>query len=103
MPRLTELQVIESREGVRVSVKAVPGAKTDRIVGQLGGALKIAITAAPERGQANRAIINLLAERLGIAASRITITRGHANPHKQLAISGMTAQELVARLAAADR
>jgi uncharacterized protein (TIGR00251 family) len=84
--------------GVRVAIKAVPGASRTRIVGELGGALKVAVAAAPERGQANRAIVEVLAERLGIPEANVTIIRGHTNPRKEIVIVGLSASEVLARL-----
>src|SRR5688572_7019203 len=83
---------------VRLTVKAVPGASRTRIVGELGGALKIAVAAAPERGQANRAIVELLSESLGVRQANIAITRGQANARKEITIEGLSALEILARL-----
>ena len=74
------LDLTERDGGVKLAVKAVPGASRDRIVGPLGNALKVAVSAPPERGAANKAIIALLAERLAIHPSRITILRGQNSP-----------------------
>ncbi|MBC8106780.1 MAG: DUF167 domain-containing protein [Anaerolineae bacterium] len=72
---LASLKIVEQPDGVRLAIKSVTGASRDRIVGELGGALKVAVSAAPERGQANRAIIQLLAKFLAIRAAR-TATKG---------------------------
>jgi len=89
--------------GVRLAIKAVPGASRTRIVGGLGGALKVTVAAAPERGQANRAIVELLAEVLEIPEANVTITRGLTNPRKEVTIVGLTRQEVLARLVARAR
>ena len=84
--------------GVRLLVKVVPGASRNRIVGDLGGALKIAVAAAPERGAANRAVLELLAAHLKLPLARLSLLRGEANPRKEILISGITAAELAAKL-----
>jgi uncharacterized protein len=84
--------------GVKISVKVVPGSSRDRIVGELGDALKIAVSKPPQGGEANRAVISLLAERLGVPARQIQIIRGQSNPRKEVTIIGVTAQTLVERL-----
>ena len=98
---LSKLNLLETADGVRLPIKAVPGARQDRIVGALGGALKVAVSAAPERGQANRAIIALLASRLGIVISRITLARGLTQPRKEVVIRGLSASD-VRRLLATE-
>ena len=85
--------------GVRLALKVVPGASRDRIVGVLGDALKIAVSKPPADGAANKAVIQLLAARLALPATSITITHGHANPRKEVLITGITLEELASRLA----
>src|SRR4051794_27955577 len=92
------LDLTEHDGGVKLAVKAVPGASRARIVGRLGNALKVAVSAPAERGAANKAIIALLAERLAIHPSRITILRGQTSPRKELFISGISAEQVRAAL-----
>jgi uncharacterized protein (TIGR00251 family) len=73
----------------RLTVKVVPGSSRNQIVGWLGDALKIKVTAPPEKGKANEAVIELLAETLGIDADAIQIESGHWSPSKIVAITGM--------------
>ncbi|MFM1903038.1 MAG: hypothetical protein RLZZ440_938 [Planctomycetota bacterium] len=74
---------------VRLNVKVVPGSSRNQIVGWLGDALKIKVTAPPEKGKANEAVIELLAEALGIDPDAIQIESGHSSPSKIVAITGM--------------
>lgn len=86
--------------GIEISVKVVPGASRDRIVGVLGGALKVQVSAPPERGKANAAVAALLAASLGVGAKAVSVVRGAANPRKVLLVRGCSAEEAQARLAA---
>lgn len=79
---------------VRLKVKVVPGSSRDRIVGMLGDALKIAVSAPPQRGEANRAIVKLLAAKLGLHSSQIEIVRGHTSPRKELMIRGVSRKQV---------
>ncbi len=56
------------------------------------------VTAAPEGGKANDAVVALLAKRLKVAKSRVHILRGHKARNKRLHIEDMTTSEVFARL-----
>jgi uncharacterized protein (TIGR00251 family) len=73
----------------RLNVEVVPGSSRDQIVGWLGDALKIKVTAPPEKGKANEAVIELLAEALGVSSDDIDVVSGHSSPSKIVAITGM--------------
>lgn len=83
---MLDLQV--KNDAVIVKVRVQPKASRDAIVGEHGGALKIAVTAAPEKGRANRAVIEVLAKALGLRRSSIEITAGSASRDKTLALGG---------------
>jgi len=65
-----------------------------RIVGVHDGALKIAVSAPPEDGRANDALIELLAEVLGIRENRIRLAQGRSDRRKVFDIIGMSTEEL---------
>ena len=69
-------------DDVLIRVKAVPGASRDRLQGLLGDRLKIAVSAPPEGGKANAAIIKLLAAKLDLAAKDLEMESGHGNALK---------------------
>jgi len=93
------LPVTESAGGVQFAVKAVPGSARDRIAGQYGSALKIAVTAPPEQGRANRRILLLLAQALGVPLRAVQLLRGNSSAHKQVRVAGVSAAQLLQRLA----
>jgi len=84
--------------GVVLPVKVVPGSSRDKIVGVLGDALKIATSAAPEKGKANAAVAKLLASALGVDARGVELVSGPANPHKEFRIAGLAARDVRERL-----
>jgi uncharacterized protein (TIGR00251 family) len=61
-----------------LAIKVVPGASRDRVVGRYGDAIKVQVSAPPEDGKANKAVVRVLAEFLGTKPDQIEITRGHA-------------------------
>jgi len=81
-----------------ITVKISPKASRDALLGWHDGRLKIAVTAAPERGRANAAVVALLAERLGVARQNIEVVSGHTQPIKRLRIDGIEASALQARI-----
>lgn len=84
--------------GVIVSVKVQPNASKDRVVGKHDDQIKIAVTAAPEKGKANRAVIKVLSRRLGVKSSDIQIVSGETSRDKKVFIKNIT-EEDVSKLA----
>ena len=88
----------ESAVGVSFTVRVQPRAKRNAIVGELGDALKIALTAPPVEGRANEACIEFLANLLEVPRSSITIASGETSRRKVIRVAGLTAGELRKRL-----
>lgn len=84
---------------VRLTLKIVPGASHDKVVGRLGDALKLRVRAQPERGKANAAVIALLAQYLQVPESSISIVSGHTASSKIVEIIGLSGAELQQKLA----
>ena len=84
-----------------ISVKAVPRAARDEIVGWLGDALKVRVAAPPQDGRANAALESLLAAALGLRRGAVRVTAGHAGARKRVEIDGLDRGEIERRLAAA--
>jgi uncharacterized protein len=72
-----------------LNVKVVPGARRSEVAGRHGDGVKVRVAAPPEDGKANRALLEVLADALGVRASDLSIIRGHASPHKVVEIDGM--------------
>lgn len=82
-------------DGVRVAIRLTPGAGRNRVVGLARGpdggvALKATVTAAPEAGKANAALIRLLAKEWKVAKTRISVARGASSRRKMLHLRGDT-------------
>ena len=85
---------------VRLSIKVQPGSSKNRLTGETGGEWRISVTAPPVDGRANAAVIDLLADWLGISRSAIRIARGEKGRRKVIEVSGITAETAAQRLAA---
>ena len=84
-----------------LTVKVVPNSSRTQITGTLGQPpthLKIKVAQPPEDNRANRAVIALLAETLGIAPSQISLISGHTHPRKTLQLQGITLADAAAAL-----
>jgi len=71
-----------------VQVRVQPKARRNEIVEQPDGVFRVRVTAAPEGGEANRAVTALLAEAFGVAPSRISLVRGATSRDKLFRIEG---------------
>jgi uncharacterized protein (TIGR00251 family) len=92
--------ILISEGGGHVSfgVKVHPRAKKNAITGEVGDALKVALTAPPVDGKANEACIEFFAKLLKVPRASVTIAAGQTSRNKVVRVAGLTAAELRARL-----
>lgn len=102
-----DVQITERNRGVEFAVKVVPGSSRSQIVGVWETALRVAVAAPPEGGQANKRVIQLLADTFAVKRGKVAITRGPTHPVKRVRIEGISAAQarrvLVAVLDAAGQ
>ena len=89
-------------QGVVIRVKARPGARRNAFAGLHDGALRIDVTAAPEKGKANDAIIALLAKTFGVAKSSIELISSPANSQKRFLLHGIQLTDVQRQLTSLD-
>lgn len=87
----------------KLSIKVVPRASADEIVGWLDGVLKVRVRAAPQGGEANAAVEALLAAELGLRRTAVKVTAGHGATRKRIEVEGLDAAEIDRRLRASTR
>jgi hypothetical protein len=85
-------------EAVLLPVKVSPGASRTRIMGIHDGRLKIAVSAAPEKGRANDELVAFLADVLGIRSRDLTVQSGSTSRQKTIRIEGVSQQAVLAAL-----
>ncbi len=88
------IAVSEHAEGCVLPVRAQPGARKAGALGGQAGALKLAVTAPPEDGRANKALTELLRELLGLKRSQVELVSGATSREKRFLIRGVTKVEL---------
>ncbi|EAQ77945.1 DUF167 domain-containing protein [Blastopirellula marina] len=93
---MIELQVHDG--GVILPVRALPGSKKNEIRGEQQGALKVSVTAAPEDGKANKAIVELLAKKLVLRKSQLEIIAGHTHRQKRVLVGDIVLAQLQAKI-----
>jgi uncharacterized protein len=84
----------------RLKLRVVPGAKSPGIVGRHGDAWKLRVAAAPERGRANDAALELLADTLRIQPDDVRLLSGHGSRDKVVEVRGLAPSEAERRLSA---
>lgn len=94
---MIELQ--DHPQGVVLPVRAQPGAGACGLRGEHGGALKVAVTQVAEKGKANHAIIETLADELGLKRSQFELLSGDTQRQKRFLVREISREEL-ARLIA---
>jgi uncharacterized protein (TIGR00251 family) len=84
--------------GVVFTTKVIPGGSRTTVCGLLGGMVKIKVAALPEKGKANRSLIEFLAKKLGVKKNAISIISGQTNPVKQVQVWGVSSDTLMEKL-----
>jgi uncharacterized protein (TIGR00251 family) len=92
------VEVRDTPSGVTFAVKVHPRAKKNAITGEVGDALKVALTAPPVDGKANEACIEFFAKLLKVPRSSVTIAAGLTSRNKVIRVAGLSAQQVRDRL-----
>ena len=90
-----------SMEAATLQLKVVPKASRNEIAGWVGDALKVRVTAPPERGKANAAVVELIASVLGVPRDSVRLIAGETRERKVVAVDTLSPEEIRKRVAAA--
>jgi uncharacterized protein (TIGR00251 family) len=83
----------------RVAVRVRPRGGGDALLGIVDGVLQARVSAPPVDGKANRALCRLIAKRVGVAPSRVSVVRGERSREKLVRVEGLAEDALLAALA----
>ncbi len=83
-------------EGATLPLRVQPKAKRNAIVGEYRLALKVSVTAPPEDGRANEAVLALLRDEYKFQRSQLVLLSGQTNRNKVVLVRGVTPQQLIA-------
>lgn len=86
----------------RIALRVQPGARRAGLKGRMAdGTIQIAVSAPPEGGKANRAVIEALSELLGVKSRQLKVVRGLGSRGKTVEIEGVEPAEIERRIARA--
>ncbi len=88
------LEISVTPEGVIITVSVKPKAKREGVQGIHDGMIKLGVTAAPEKGKANAAVVSILAKLFGLPKNRIELKTGAASRKKAFLVRDVTAGEI---------
>lgn len=77
-----------------IEVRLRPRGSRDELIGIRDGVLQAKVTAVPVDGKANRALCKLIANRVGVAPSRVSVVRGEKSREKLVRVEGIDAAAL---------
>jgi uncharacterized protein len=86
----------------RLKLRVSPGARRPGIGGRHGDAWKVRVSAPPEGGRANEAVLELLADALDVSRGRLALVSGHASRDKVVVLNGLDQAHSERLLAAAE-
>ncbi|MFQ5508496.1 MAG: DUF167 domain-containing protein [Leptospirillia bacterium] len=84
--------------GVRLTLRLQPRASHNKVMGVHGNAIKVAITAPPVEGKANKHVIRFLARLLGVPQSAVTIVSGELARDKVVEVMGVDPEQAAGKL-----
>ena len=82
----------------KLNIRVQPGASKNTVSGYTDGVFNIKIMTRPEKGKANESLIKYLSDLLGIAKSRISISKGTTSRNKVVLVQDLSKQNAVSRL-----
>ena len=82
----------------KISVKVQPNAGRNEIVGQVEGIWKIKIGAPPDKGKANKELLDFLSQILNIRKDSLSLVKGQASHNKVIEVEGLAAGDIFTRL-----
>lgn len=95
----SEKAIEDIEGGCRIHLHVVPRASRTQVMGLHDGRVKLQVAAPPVDGEANAAIIKWAAKLLGVTRDSVHIASGATGKRKTVAVSGVSREEALARLA----
>lgn len=81
-------------DAIRLTVKVIPGSSRSEFAGLYGDTYKIRINAPPEKGKANKALVDFLSEEFHIKKIDVQIQTGQTSRIKQILLRGVSSRDV---------
>jgi uncharacterized protein (TIGR00251 family) len=81
-----------------LNVKVVPGSSRDRVAGRYGDGIKVQVSAPPEGGRANDAVLAVIAKAMGLKRQQVRLVSGRTQARKVVEIFDVAYHEVFERL-----
>ena len=88
------LKIVKKDGLLLFNVKVVPRSSKTQVAGLYNGMLKVRLSAVPEKGKANQALIDFLSDKLNVPKAYVTITSGLTAKVKQVSVKNVTEQAI---------
>jgi len=95
---MSNFAVEEIKGGVVFKVKVLPGSSRTAVCGLLDEMVKIKVSAAPEKGKANKCLLDFLAKQLGVKKGAVNIISGKTSTVKSVRVMGISVEQLSNKL-----
>lgn len=84
-----EPSVMDSQEFCLIEVRVTPRSSREKMEVCADGTFKVWVSAPPVEGEANAAVCQVIAKNLGIAKSRVNVSKGEKGRNKTFRIDGL--------------
>jgi hypothetical protein len=95
---MNNLKIQEVNDGVVFAAKITPGSNRTAVAGLFDEMLKIKVSAIPQKGKANKCLLEFLAKLLGVKKKAVSIISGQTSPIKRIQVLGISAETLLKKL-----
>ena len=85
-------------DAILLNVKVTPNSAKNEVLGLTNGVWRVKIAAPPDKGKANKELIEYFSKRLGVKKSSISIVKGQTSHNKVIAINGLSQSEIVRQI-----
>jgi uncharacterized protein len=86
------------QEKQRLEIRVTPNAGRNEITGWKNGSLQVKVAAPPEKGEANKELVDFLSRSLGVRKSAISIITGLTGRNKTITVEGMNRDEIINKI-----